>query len=424
MIRGTFSVCSDSVDGARGLDVRGLTRQAAFLQFFADRRIPADFLKEEKHPMMNRRLSSSSLPSASRLATWCVLAGVAALLLPLVALASDDIPRRADGKPDLSGTYDIATLTPMVRPREYGETLTLTEEEAKKIETYWKTTLAKDDVPSDPDREAPPVGGVEIYAKEFSGAAGGVGGYNSGFVDLGDSTFKIDGKYRTSIITQPANGQFPPLSKQGMERMKEGAAFRHANTGEAWWADMEVGPYDDPELRPLGERCLLGFGSTAGPPVMPVMYNNLKRIVQTDDRVMILNEMNHDVREIRIGGEHQPDTIRHWLGDSVGRWEGDTLVVTTKNFRDDTGFSMGTRDMVVTERFERVDADTLLYKFTVEDPTWTEPWGGEYPWPATEDRMFEYACHEGNYALGGILRGARILEQDAKDAKENSSDDD
>ena len=293
-----------------------------------------------------------------------------ALALPSVALA-DDIPRRHDGKPDLSGTYDIATLTPLSRPAKYGDKLTLTEKEAEEIAAYWKENLDKDKEKSDPNREAPPVGGTEIYAPEFSGAAGGVGGYNSFFVDLGESNFKIDGKYRTSIIVDPPNGQMPPLSEIGMKKVKDSAAFRHANTGTAWWIDMEKGPYDDPEVRPPGERCLLGFGSTSGPPMLPVMYNNLKRIIQTDDTVTILVEMNHDARVIKLAGDHKPDEIKNWLGDSVGYWDGDTLVVKTKNFREQSGFSMASAELQVTEYFTRADKDTLIYRFTVEDPVWT-----------------------------------------------------
>ena len=143
------------------------------------------------------------------------------------------------------------------------------------------------------------------------------------------------------------------------------------------------------------------------------MYNNMKRIVQTDTHLMILVEMNHDARIIPIDSAHD-DNVESWLGESVGRWEGDTLVVKTKNFGDDYSFTQGSKEMVITERFSRIDEDTLLYGFTVDDPnTWTEPWSGEYPWPASTNRVFEYACHEGNYALGGILRGARLLEEEA-----------
>jgi hypothetical protein len=172
--------------------------------------------------------------------------------------------------------------------------------------------------------------------------------------------------------------------------------------------------YDDPEIRPLAERCLVGFSSTSGPPILPTyFYNNLHQIVQTRDTVMILTEMVHDVRVVRIGGQHVPRTIRKWLGDSIGRWDGDTLVVETTNFTDNTRFMGSTENLKVTERFTRVNAKTLRYQFTIEDPaTWSRPWTAEYAWPLTSEPVYEYACHEGNYALGDILRGARLKESD------------
>ncbi len=343
------------------------------------------------------------------------------MLAPMASAAVSDIPRRHDGHPDLSGTYDIATLTPIFRPERLGDRLTLTDEEAKALTAHWANNLEQDRLPSDPDREAPPAGGTQFYLPELEGAAGAVGGYNAFFVDLGDSNIKIDGKWRTSIVTSPANGRLPAFSDAGKQRMAKSGAFMHKNTGAAWWLDMETGPYDDPELRPLGERCLLGFGSTSGPPMLPVMYNNLKRIVQTDDYVMILVEMNHDARIIRMNENHLPADVRKWMGDSVGHWEGDTLVVDTTNFRAQSGFGMASKDLHVIEHFSRIDQDNLLYQFTVDDPTWTESWSGEYPWPATGDRVYEYACHEGNYALGGILRGARLLEQEAIEARGESA---
>lgn len=324
--------------------------------------------------------------------------------------------------PDLSGTYNIATLTPLQRPEKYGDKASITEAEAKEIAEYWANNLAKDSAKSDPNREAPPEGGVEIYVPEFEGAAGGVGGYNAFYVDIGESNFSLDGKFRTSIITQPDNGRLPNFSPAGMQRFMAARADNHENTGTAWWIDRETGPYDNPENRPLAERCILGFGSTSGPPALPVMYNNLKRIVQTDDSIIIYNEMNHDARVVRMNAEHRPDSYRTWLGDSVGHWEGDTLVVDTTNFKDEPGLFMATKDLHVVERFTRVDENTLRYAFTVNDPTWSEPWGGEYPWPATDDKVYEYACHEGNYALGGILRGARVLEEEALANSDDSAE--
>ena len=150
--------------------------------------------------------------------------------------------------------------------------------------------------------------------------------------------------------------------------------------------------------------------------MLPVLYNNLKRIVQTPDHVMILVEMVHDARIIRLNSEHAPESVRRWLGDSIGWWEGDTLVVDTTNFTDNPAIR-ASRDLHVVERFERIDEDTLRYRFTVEDPNvWTGSWSGEYPWPASENRVYEYACHEGNYAMEGILKGARLLEAEAMQA--------
>ena len=145
--------------------------------------------------------------------------------------------------------------------------------------------------------------------------------------------------------------------------------------------------------------------------MLPVLYNNHKRIVQTEDQVMILVEMVHDTRIIHMNREHSPPTIRKWLGDSVGRWEGDTLVVDTTNFTSQPGLYGASEDLHVVERFTRLDDKNLLYEFTVDDPnTWQQSWSGSYNWPATEERVYEYACHEGNYALESVLKGARLLE--------------
>ena len=147
--------------------------------------------------------------------------------------------------------------------------------------------------------------------------------------------------------------------------------------------------------------------------MIPALYNNVKRIVQSPDTIIILAEMVHDARIVRMKDEHLPDDVRRWMGDSIGWWEGDTLVVDTTNFNDRPGMAPGTRNMHVVERFTPID-DALLYKLTVDDPTvWTDKWSGEFLWPKTEDRLYEYACHEGNYAMSNILRGARRLERDA-----------
>ena len=336
---------------------------------------------------------------------------IAVLFLPWTTIA--DIPRTADGKPDLSGHYDIATLTPLQRDRRFGDNLYMMVDDANRVAERDRMGKEFANRNSDPERGAPPVGG-----DGSRGAAGNVGGYNSFWVDNGTSNFVVDGKFRTSIIYEPENGRRPRFTEA---RMQQFAAFRgrfRQNTGEAWWLEVDgPGPYDHPESLTLSDRCLLGFGSTGGPPMLPVLYNNVKRIVQTPDHVMILNEMVHDARVIRISGKHAPDDIRKWLGDSVGHWEGDTLVVETTNFTDRPALSGATRELKVTERFTMTDADTILYNFTVDDPgAWSGPWSGEFPLPRTDQRVFEYACHEGNYSMGNILRGARLLEDEARNA--------
>ena len=352
-----------------------------------------------------------------------ILGFAAFVALPSVA-AEDDIPRMADGKPDLSGFYNIATLTPLQRPAKYGENLFLTAEEARAIEEEEQALLAKANEKSDPNRAAPsdtgaaPVGFDDSQRENLG--AGNVGGYNAFWIDRGSSAVSIDGAYRTSIISEPANGRMPPITAAARERRaarRELTPFR-ANKGVAWWIEEggadAPGPYDDIEQRPHAERCIMGFGSTQGPPMLPALYNNHKRIVQTDTHVMILVEMNHDARVIRLNSEHDDPSVRKWLGDSVGWWEGDTLVVSTKHFGDRPGLSSASRDLHVTERFTRLDADTLHYEFTVEDPsTWSQPWKGDYVWPQTSNKVYEYACHEGNYAMGNIMRGARLLEAEA-----------
>ncbi|MBI3208614.1 MAG: hypothetical protein HYZ37_06910 [Candidatus Solibacter usitatus] len=338
-----------------------------------------------------------------------------AFLMAGFLLTGADGPRTPEGRPDFSGTYDIATLTPLVRPAHYGERLSLTDAEAKAIAKAAADRMAKSNVASDPNRKAPPAGG-----DGSEGAAGNVGGYNTLWIDPGAGAFKLDGQWRVSIITDPKNGRMPEMVPAAAKRAGERLRMNRPNQGDAWWikAGITPGPYDDPELRPLGERCLLGFGSSAGPPALPVLYNNLKQIVQTKDHIMILNEMVHDTRIIRMNSKHEPPDVRRWLGDSIGRWEGDTLIVDTTNFTDKPALASATKELHVVERFTRLDAKTLLYKFTVEDPSvWTKPWSGEYVWPVTENRIYEYACHEGNYSFGNILRGARLLEAEALAAK-------
>ena len=327
------------------------------------------------------------------------------------------IRRTADGHPDLQGTYDVATMTPVERPSGV-KSLTLTKEEAGALEMYEAERQKKNDAPLEVDRTAPPVGGETTTGKsylEFLERAGGgvVGGYNNFWLAGGTQLISVDGQKRSSLVMDPPDGKVPAMKA---EARKRNAAF---TAGGAVAPDASEsaaagppGAFDGPELRPLAERCLLGFGSTSGPPTLPnYFYNNLKQIVQTKDSVLILNEMVHDARVIRLNAKHVPDTIRSWMGDSVGHWEGDTLVVDTTNFTGKTQFRGSGEKLHVVERFTRTDPNTILYRFMVDDPeTWERSWTGEYPWKVTGEKLYEYACHEGNYSLGGMLRGARQKE--------------
>lgn len=301
------------------------------------------------------------------------------------------MPRTPDGKPDLEGIWSNATMTPLERPANYANKPTLTEEEAKAYvkasEEYWKKYEGKADNP---------------IADQFG--SGGTGGYNSVYVDRGSNLAKVDGVYRTSLVIDPPTGKVPPITPEGRQRNM--AMMRAFNR------------YDSAKDRPLSERCIVGFGSTSGPPMLPVLYNNNYQIVQTPDRIVILVEMVHDARIVRMNAEHAPPSVRQWLGDSVGHWEGDTLVVDTTNFTDETRFHGSGEQLHVIERFTRTDANTVLYRATIEDPTtFASKWTLEYPFVAAPGPIYEYACHEGNYSLVDILGGARKAEAEKANKK-------
>jgi hypothetical protein len=336
-----------------------------------------------------------------------MFAGVA---LVLCAGATAEIKRTASGKPDLSGFYDSGTLTPLNRPEALGDKQFMTPAEAEQYKKLSGLLASDADEISDPNRAAPTKGGDGQQAY----GAGGVGGYNSFWVDPGSDLSEVDGKIRTSIVYDPANGRQPQLTRKGMGKMASNfSSFSYVNDGTASWLDQPgPGPFDGPETLALAERCLLGF--SAGPPSLPGLYNNFKRIVQTQDHVMILLEMVHDARVVRMNAEHGPKENRKWLGDSIGRWDGDTLIVETTNFRQDTGLYGGDENLYLIERFTPMANGNLLYDFTVKDDTaWVKPWSGAYVWKRDDAKVYEYACHEGNYAMGNILRGARLLEREA-----------
>jgi len=314
------------------------------------------------------------------------------LLVATNAGAADYVtPRTSFGDPDLQGVWNNATITGVERPN-WIDKLVLTPAEAALVEQRTRQFAEAGNEPTDPNEGAPPV-------------SDNPGGYNSFWIDAGTTVARVRGEYRSSLIVEPADGRIPYRPEIAAKRMQLMAAIQSG--------------MDGPEQRPLGERCIVGFGSTSGPPMLPVLYNNNYQIVQSPGHVMILVEMNHDARIIRLGGDHLPAHIRPWMGDSIGHWEGDTLVVETTNFNPGHSLRACIRyqiyfspDLEVIERFTRVADDEILYEFTVDDPTaYTQTWRGEIPFKAGTGPVYEYACHEGNYSLPGILAGARAEEK-------------
>lgn len=322
-----------------------------------------------------------------------VLAGI-----PLIVQAAESgyiSPKTEFGVPDMQGIWSIATQTNLERAQRFGGELVISEEEARRIESMFQAGMEASNRPSDPNREAPTAGQ-------------NVGGYNTFWMDPGDRLALVDGGIRTSIIVDPPDGQLPYTQ---MGRANFEAAMDRRNN------------YDGPEIRPIGERCIIGFGSSSGPPKLPVLYNNLTQIVQTRDYVVLIAEMVHDARIVRIGGEFKEPSMNPWLGDSTGYYEGDTLVVETTNFHPQQSLRSSldhrfyaSSEMKVTERLTRVAEDTILYQFTVSDSeNYSQPWSGELPMVLNGEQIFEYACHEGNYALPGILAGARRADFEGED---------
>jgi hypothetical protein len=327
-----------------------------------------------------------------------LLAAAAALALSAgAALAAEvwKVPRNAFGQPDFSGVWSNASVTQLERPPAL-KTLVITAEQAKILEAGFAAMRSADARPTDPADGAPKSGQDP-------------GGYNAFWIDPGSHAGAIGGEIRSSWLVEPADGRLP-YSAEGRKLFMAEVMKIQTN-------------FDGPEGRQVAERCLMGFGSTAGPPMMNVLYNNTYQIQQAKDAVVIVVEMNHDARVIRLDRrEHLPAHIRQWMGDSVGWWEGDTLVVETTNFNPGEQLRPGipttffvSKDAKVTERFTRISERQILYEFKVEDPgVYTSPWRGEMPLNAAKGPVYEYACHEGNYALPGILRGARVAEAEGK----------
>ena len=324
------------------------------------------------------------------------LAGLACVFASgLAPGASHADARTPAGRPDLQGVWTNASLTRLERDLKIGRSLVMRPEEADKLERQTNDYVRENAKPTDPRA------GVEFLDTPCrAGQVGPQCGYNAGWIDPGATVMRVGGERRSSFITSEPDGQVPPLTAHGREVVaRQAAAYRGP------------GAYDGPEVRPLGERCIVSFGNSAGPVMLPLLYNNSYRIVQTRDEVAIEVEMVHDVRHIRLNAPHLPPSVRPWLGDSVGRWEGDTLVVETTNFHPQQVFRGASENLKVTERLRRLGPGRLHYTFWVEDPTvFVRPWGGEYEFSPSRGEIYEYACHEGNYALHGILAGARANE--------------
>ena len=300
------------------------------------------------------------------------------------AAKASGVPRTPDGRPDLQGIWDFRTITPMQRPTDLAGKDVLTDQEAAEFEV--KNQRNQD------NREATAVGAVngQVSNADVERA------YNDFWWDFGRN---IVSTKRTSLVVDPPDGRIPPLTP---EAQKRAAARRELRERAA------LGPED----RGVSERCILGFN--AGPPMAPSAYNNNVQLVQTRDYVVVHNEMVHSARIVPLNGQPH-GRLAQWNGDSRGRWDGDTLVVETTRFSGETAFQNSSETLRLTERFTRVNADTLVYEFTVSDPsTWTKPWTAQIPMTRSDEMMFEYACHEANYGMTNLLKGARFIEKEAK----------
>jgi hypothetical protein len=297
-------------------------------------------------------------------------------------------PRLPDGQYDLEGVWDFSTITPLERPSSLGCKQTLTDEEAAVFEREENQRQNRDLI--DPRK-----GGAQYLP-------GSVIPYNEFWYERGS---KIIGDKRTSLIVNPPDGRIPPLTPEAQKKLDAQAAVARDEQLGIVRADT----YLD---RSLADRCILGFN--AGPPMTPGAYNNHVQISQAPGYVTLVVEMVHDARVVPVDGRPRlPAGIPQYKGDPRGRWDGRTLVIDTTNFLRETSFRGSSAKMHLVERLTRVDADTLLYEFTVDDPgTWTKPWTAAIPMKKVDTPVYEYACHEGNYALPNILRGARL--QDAK----------
>ena len=361
-----------------------------------------------------RRASILALSTAIAAITFAAHAAPAAKA-PAAAAAVDPTvtppgwkaPKTAWGAPDLGGYWSNATMTPLTRNSRLTTKGVLSAQEAKGLEKAFADALEEADRPTDQkkgpgavtDKDSPEAKLVAIRP-DFAAAGGDVGGYNTFWIDPGAHIMEVNGEYRSSILTTE-NG-LPPARKPNAPRAPGFPRDSH----------------DSYEVRGLGDRCIMGFGRNAGPPMLANgYYNNSYYFIQTPDTVAIQVELVHDMRIVRINGAHRTDGVRTYMGDSIGHYEGNTLVVETTNMLESQNFMGSWKNLKVTERFTRVSPTRINYQFTIEDPDiWDKPWGGEYDFYPLKGIVYEYACHEGNYALPAILAGARRKEKEAAEA--------
>lgn len=343
-----------------------------------------------------------------RLAMWSVFAVLTAVSLAGVTLAGQTAapltpktekawtpPRGPDGHPDLSGVWEHNAATPIERPDELAGRAVLTNDEVARLKQKAAELFSGD---------GDAAFGDAVYLAALRNVLGKQEGFKSRDTATGDyNSFWVVGRWfenRTSLITDPTDGKFPALTADTQKRRAAAAEYR------------KLHPFDGPEDIALGERCITGTV-----PMLGAGYNNYYQIVQSPAAVAINMEMRHDTRMVSIGNRpHLPKNVHLWLGDPVGRWEGDTFVVDTTNFRTDSPLAQGTasESAHLVERFTRVAPDTLKYEATVDDPlTWTKPWTAVLFMKSTKDHIYEYACHEGNEAMSGTLNGARVQEKEA-----------
>ena len=298
-------------------------------------------------------------------------------------------PRTAWGQPDLHGIWDFRSITPLQRPEDLSDTVFLTEEEAAILE---QATVDREEQLL---RRAAPR--TEAGQSVDTGEDGALGAYNDFWLDRGTTTI---GSRRTSLIVDPPNGRVPAMTPEAEQRAEARRAYGRDHPADSW------------EDRGLNDRCLF----TTGLPIVPSAYNNNVHVFQTPDHVVMLIEMTHTLRVVPLDGRPH-GTLPQFAGDSRGHWEGDTLVVETTNFHDLTSLRGSTPRARLIERFTRASAGVIEYEFTIEDPeTWISPWTAQVELVKTDEPLYEYACHEGNYAMDGILEGARAEERAALDA--------